>query len=147
MSVFKTDIQRNSDSLLLDLDLDCTFDKGSGPGGQNRNKRKTRARLRWNFADSRLLTDQQKNTLRDAARKAGRLIDESTIEFVAEDYRTQGGNRDAAIRRLHEFVGAALKKRKKRKKTSVPSSQKKQRLEIKRYRAKIKKERQNRVDD
>ena len=99
---------------LKDLERDCaiSFFRASGPGGQHRNKTETGVRL--------------------VHRPTGEIA-------AATEERSQSRNRQAALERLREKLRRRLKPRKPRKKTGVPASARRSRLEQKLRRAERKK--------
>jgi ribosome-associated protein len=97
------DIPADPHGLLKDCDV--TFARGSGPGGQHRNKTETAVRV--------------------VHRPTG-------ITAVASEERSQARNRERAIERLHARLVAALKPRKKRRRTAVPKAARERRIEEKR---------------
>jgi ribosome-associated protein len=64
-----------------------------------------------------------------------------TVRVVADERRSQLRNREAAIKRLNDLVREALKKPKPRKKTRPPASANIKRLEEKRKRGELKRQR------
>jgi len=85
--------------------------KASGPGGQHRNKRETAVRIRHL---------------------------PSGITALATEHRSQGRNKELALRRLELKLRALRIKKKKRIPTSIPRSYKENILAAKRHRAQIK---------
>jgi len=63
------------------------------------------------------------------------------LRVVSQKYRTQGANRRAAVERLQELLSGALKNRPIRKKSKVPYAAKQRRLEEKRRRSMLKRQR------
>jgi len=117
------------------------FIRASGPGGQNINKLATAVQLRFNVTISPSLTDDVRNRL---VRLAGRRITEEGVLIInARRFRTQERNRQDALNRLIELIRKASEKPKYRWNTSPTLASKKQRLEIKRRRGKIKQTRRS----
>ena len=113
--------------------------RSSGPGGQNVNKVETKVEAVWSVEESESLTVEQKVRLRNAL--GGRLSADGTLRVVSQRERTQGANREVAIERLRAIVAAALTPRKKRARTRAPRSATEARLEQKKRRAAVKRER------
>jgi ribosome-associated protein len=63
------------------------------------------------------------------------------IRVVSQRYRTQKANRRAAVERLEELLREALKKKAVRRKTKVPEAAKRERLEKKKRRGFLKRQR------
>ena len=118
------------------------FSRGGGPGGQNVNKVNTRVTVLFDAANSRSFSDEQKERI--LKRLASRTDKDGVIRVVSQQYRTQKANREAAVERLEELLSGALKKKKMRKKTRVPEAAKRERLEKKKRRGFLKRQRRER---
>ena len=121
------------------------FARSGGPGGQNVNKVSSKAQLRWNVGASLVLTDEQKNRVREVLKN--RLTKEDEILVVAEDERSQPQNRDLAIARFQELITEALIVPKKRRATRPSYGSKLKRLQVKKIISERKKSRQNQSFD
>jgi ribosome-associated protein len=115
------------------------FSRGGGPGGQNVNKVNTRVTVLFDAANSRKFSDEQKERILKGL--ASRADKGGVIKVVSQRYRTQKANRRAVVERLEELLKGALKKKAVRKKTRVPEAAKRERLEEKRQRGFLKKQR------
>ena len=113
--------------------------RSGGPGGQNVNKVETKVEAVWNIEESASLTDEQKARLRSAL--GPRISADGSLRIVSQRERTQGLNRDVAIERLRAMVTAALAPRKKRTPTRPPQAAAEVRLDQKKRRAAVKRER------
>jgi ribosome-associated protein len=118
------------------------FSRGGGPGGQNVNKVNTRVTVLFDAANSGSFSDEQKGQI--LRRLASRADKDGVIRVVSQQYRTQKANRQAAVERLEELLSGALKKKKIRKKTRVPEAAKRERLEKKKRRGFLKRQRTER---
>ena len=116
--------------------------RSSGPGGQKVNKVKTRITLFFDVANCGSLSDWQKRRIR--ARLASRTDKNGVLRVVSEKFRTQRANRNAAVERLQQLLTDALKTRPVRKKTKVSYAAKQRRLEEKRRRSLLKRQRSKR---
>jgi ribosome-associated protein len=120
-------------------ELEFQATRSGGPGGQHVNTSSTRVELRWNLSASPSLTESQRDRLR--SRLAGRLSAEGTIRVVASATRSQHRNRELAIERLQALVAKALQVARPRKPTRPTRASRERRLDSKRRRGAIKRER------
>lgn len=121
-----------------DDELSWKFTRSSGPGGQHVNTSDTRVELRWSLDDTSLLDEAEKQRARERLRS--RLRD-GTIMVVSSQYRSQHRNREAARTRLTALVEAAIAPTKRRRPTRVSKAADQRRLDAKRRRGDIKRQR------
>jgi ribosome-associated protein len=127
-------------ALLLPLaELDYRATRSGGPGGQHVNTSSTRIEVWWDVRSSPALTEEQRARLME--RLANRLDGEGRLRVVASESRSQLRNREAATQRLRELVASALAVRKPRKRTKPGRAVKAARLEAKRRRSALKRDR------
>lgn len=119
--------------------------RSSGPGGQHVNTSSTRIEVTWNVAESTILSDHQRAAL--LRRLASRLDSSGAIRVVCQAGRSQLQNRETALARLAELVAAALIEPKKRKATRPTKASKVRRVEAKKKRGRLKRDRQARSED
>ena len=105
-------------------EIELRASRSSGPGGQHANVTASRVEAVFVIADSRSLTDEQKQRL------SARLG--PVVTAVAQETRSQYRNRQLATERLVSRLGAALKPRRQRRPTAPSRSAKRKRVEAKR---------------
>jgi len=123
----------NADELVIKVS------RSSGPGGQNINKVNTRVTLFFDVANCGSLSDWQKRRI--LTRLATRADKNGVLRVASQKFRTQRANRNAAVERLQELLAGALKTRPIRKKSKVSYSAKQRRLEEKKRRSMLKRQR------
>jgi ribosome-associated protein len=136
-------IKTGKENFIAEDELIFKFSRGGGPGGQNVNKVNTRVTVLFDAANSRSFSDEQKKRILKGL--ASRADKDGMIRAVSQQYRTQKANREAAVERLKELLRKALKKKKVRKKTRVPEAAKRERLEKKKRRGFLKKQRAEKI--
>jgi ribosome-associated protein len=120
-------------------ELGIAFARSGGPGGQNVNKVSSKVELRWNPASSSALAEADRIWLLE--RLANKLTSEGDLIVTSTLTRDQGKNRDDASSKLALVVRTALDRPKTRRPTKPTRSSKRRRVEGKRHRAEIKKNR------
>ena len=127
-------------ALLLPLaELDYRATRSGGPGGQHVNTSSTRIEVWWDVRSSPAVTEEQRARLLE--RLSGRLDGDGRLRVVASASRSQLRNREAATERLRQLVASALVVPKQRKRTKPSRAAKAARLEAKRRRSALKRER------
>jgi ribosome-associated protein len=119
-------------SIPLD-EVELRTSRSSGPGGQHANVTASRVEAVFDVNASAALSDAQK------ARIAGRLGPRVTA--AAQDTRSQLRNRELALARLADRLGAALEIPRPRQATRPTTSSKRRRLDSKRRRSDVKRAR------
>lgn len=138
-------IEINGGIFIPEERIEFKFSRSGGPGGQNVNKVNTRVTLFFDVAGCESFSDGQKQLI--LRRLATRANKDGVIRVVSQRYRTQRANREAAVERLGELLSEALKKRAVRKKTRVPKYAREKRLEEKKKRGALKKQRAFSTED
>ena len=120
------------------------FSRSSGAGGQNVNKTDSRAEIVFNVSESKTLTPYQKHRI--SIQDKVELINGS-ICIAVQDKRTQYQNRQLALSRLAATLRELLKPPPKRRRKTIPTrSSQRKRVESKKKRGELKKNRQSKVD-
>jgi len=132
-------IEITHDTYINEDELVFKVSRSSGPGGQNVNKVNTRVTLFFDVANCGNLSDWQKQRI--LARLATRSDKNGVLRVVSQKFRTQRANRNTAVERLQELLAGALKTRPIRKKSKVSYAAKQRRLEEKKRRSLLKRQR------
>jgi len=119
-------------------ELAWRFDTSGGPGGQHANRSSTRAEVRFDVARSRGLGPRQKERLLE---RLGPVVIAS-----AGESRSQARNRELALERLRSRLAEGLRVERRRRPTRRSVSADHRRLDAKRRRSALKRERGARPD-
>jgi ribosome-associated protein len=114
-------------------EVEFRVSRSSGPGGQHANTSETRVEARLDVEASEALSEAQK---RRVVARAG-----AVLRAVAQDERSQARNRELALERLVERLRAALRVKRRRVPTAPTAASGQRRLEAKRRRAIVKRDR------
>jgi ribosome-associated protein len=117
-------------------EIDFRYSRSSGPGGQHAQKSDSRVEATFDVDASTALTDAQK---RRVVSRAGPVL-----RAVAQDERSQWRNRELATERVVEQLGEALRVPRKRRPTKPSKAAVERRLEQKRRRGELKRQRRSR---
>jgi ribosome-associated protein len=120
-------------------DLQFRFMRATGPGGQNVNKVSSAVQLRFDLLNTRALSEAAKVRLRKLA--GARLIADGSVLIAARNHRTQAANRREALARLYELIERAATPPTPRVATRPTRASLERRLEDKRRRQRIKRQR------
>ncbi len=114
-------------------DVEWSFAPSGGPGGQHANKAHTRAVARLDLTTCAALTEAQRERL------VGRLGPVVTVS--ADDSRSQHRNRSLALDRLRDTLADALRVPTARRPSRPTAGSRRRRLEAKRHRGEVKRDR------
>jgi ribosome-associated protein len=116
-------------------EIDFRYSRSSGPGGQHAQKSDTRVEAVFDVEASQALSEAQK---RRVVAKAGPVL-----RAVAQDERSQWRNRELATERLVEALREALRVPRRRRPTKPSKAADERRLEQKRRRSDLKRQRRS----
>lgn len=114
-------------------EVELRASRSSGPGGQHANVTASRVEASFDVAASRSLGAEQK---RRVSARAGPVVRAS-----AQDTRSQARNRELALERLRSRLAAALHVPARRRATRPTHSSRRRRVEGKRRRGELKRQR------
>jgi ribosome-associated protein len=126
-------------------ELSWRFSRASGPGGQGVNTTDSRVELTFDVAETTALTETQRRRALD--RLAGRLVD-GRITVGASEHRSQLRNRAAAEHRLAALLASAIAPPPRRRRpTKATKASVERRLQTKKRRSELKRDRSAVSDD
>lgn len=125
--------------VICEDELVFKFSRSGGPGGQNVNKVSTRVTVLFDVAKCESFSESQKRRILKRLRT--RANRDGVVRVASQRYRTQKANSRVAVERLGELLSEALRTRPIRKKTAVPQYARRRRLEEKKRRSVLKRQR------
>jgi len=120
-----------------DGEISFLTSRSSGPGGQYVNKTSSKVTLVFDVWNSASLNDYQKKMINN--RLARRINSKGELQLFCEEHRSQFRNKEAVVDRFAKLLADALKPVRSRRKTKVPYSAKRKRLDNKKKRSEVKK--------
>jgi ribosome-associated protein len=124
-------------------ELKYSASRSSGPGGQRVNKVSTRVTLRFDVANSPSLSPKQKERILTCL--ATRVSHSGVLRVVSQQTRSQAANKEVALERFIHLLHQALRQTARRIPTKISPAAKRRRLQEKKHRSRLKRERSRRV--
>ena len=134
-----------NEKLIIPSDeIQWRFSRSSGPGGQNINKIESKVEIIFDIYKSKSLNSFQKNLL---LKKLNNKIINGCISIKVQEKRTQFKNRQLAIKKLISLMKEIITSKEKVRKVTRPTkSSQRRRVESKKKRGEIKRNRQNKLE-
>ena len=127
-------------------EIEITQQTRGGPGGQHANRSATAIDLRWSPVNSSAFGEVEQQRLIRAL--SSRIDNEGRIRIVASDERSATRNRELALKRLGALISDALRPRRVRRPTRPTRSSREKRIQQKKNRSQLKKDRRKpKTDD
>ena len=125
-------------------EIQWRFSRSSGAGGQNVNKKDSRVEIVFNVSESKTLSPYQKHRI--SIRKDIKLTN-GCICIAVQDQRSQHQNRHLALSRLASTLRDLLKPPPKKRRETIPTrTSQKKRVDSKKKRGELKRNRQSKID-
>lgn len=116
--------------------------RSGGPGGQNVNKLNTRVTLLFDVAGSPSLSAEQKQRILSTL--SGRIDRQGVLRVVSQKHRSQEANRRSSVERFQQLLQDALRPVPVRRKTQASAASRRRRLDEKKQRSQLKRQRAKR---
>jgi ribosome-associated protein len=126
-------------------ELSFRFSRSGGPGGQHANRSETRVELLFDLAHSPSLSERRRAT---AFRKLAPYVDKNGIlHLVSRSSRSQLRNREEVVERFRTLMRGALRVPRQRRLTKPTLASREGRLDEKRRRSELKRQRRRVLTD
>lgn len=125
--------------------LNVRYSRSGGPGGQHVNKVESKVDLRLDLDRAvEILGEDRVAKIRTELKN--RLDGDGNLQIVSSEHRQQSMNLEAALARMEALIRDALAPRKVRRKTKPTRGSRQRRLDHKRQRGEVKRQRRS-TDD
>lgn len=115
------------------------FTRSGGKGGQHVNKVSTKVELIFSLSNSAAFTEEENKILNKKLHN--RITEEGLLILTCEETRSQGKNKEIVIKKFINLLKKSLIKPKPRKATKPTKASKEKRIDTKKRRSEIKKNR------
>ena len=137
-------LQVSKKLIIPNHEIKCRFSRSSGPGGQNINKIKSKVEIIFNIHKSKALEEFHKKLL---VKKLNNRIVNGCISIKVQEKRTQLKNRQLATKKLISLLKEIILSEEKVRKVTTPTkSSQKRRVESKKKRGELKRNRQYKLE-
>ena len=118
--------------------------RSGGPGGQNVNKVNSKVILKWDIAQSVILSEESKQLL--LLKLKSHCTHDGELMLQSQESRSQLDNKENVVRKLERLLKKAFEVQKPRKKTKPGKAAVEKRMKEKKKHSDKKKWRQSRLD-